>query len=193
MHPAAFEQQRRIGEELLAAGWHASAIAVAAKPASAWVLNDASRRVRVRMSADLSACMAEVTAAKVPDGLDGAPLWRLRIHHAPAPSIIAAILAAPDAADSGWGRATFRIARALSDAGLLADRGFFTAAFSGHRSWRSPGRAAEATWSLPSRRQAGGWQIHTGSAHLDASCSTPAAVLVPLIGASATSEPEARA
>src|SRR5512139_1823986 len=108
-----FAVQRRLGEELLAAGWHASSIAVSGQPGSAWRLLDPFRRVRVRMSADLDAALAEATATHLPGSPHIAPLWRLTIHHAPLLAAATALRAAPTAEGGGTARDRQRIVAAL--------------------------------------------------------------------------------
>jgi len=148
-HPAAFTVQQRIGEALLAAGWHAPAIAVASKPGSSWVLQDPTRRVRVLMSADLSASMAEVRASWLAGRPHTAPSWYLSLHHAAVAPSVAAILAAPQAADGIPGQVRRRIAPALREACILRDRGRLVTVLSGSCNWRNPDRSSEVTWTAP--------------------------------------------
>jgi hypothetical protein len=183
--PATFFIQRRIGDELLAHGWHAASIAVAAKPGSAWILLDPSRRIRVRMAADLTAVLAEVTATHPPGVPTSSPLWRLTIHHASAPGVSAALRAAPATPDVGGTRADRRmIIRAVEEAGMRSDRGPFARALSGATVWRNPARDAEAVWTKPYKSEPGGWIIHTRSVLAEATAAVPAAALTPLITAS---------
>lgn len=176
-----FGVQRIVGEELLALGWHASSIAVGSKPGSAWVLQDPSRRIRVRMCADLAHVLADVTAASVPSSPHSRPLWRLTIHHAPVTPVVAALNAVPDTTKGSAARNRRAVILALTRAGMQPDRSPLVAALSGVASWSNPGRDAEVTWTAPRRTDAGGWQILTPTAHLDATPTTPAAVLTPLI------------
>ena len=176
-----FGIQRVMGEELLAAGWHTSSIAVASKPGSAWVLSDPSRRIRVRMHADLSDVMAEATATYPPARPLALPQWRLTVHHAPITTAITALLAAPAASVGGTIRDRCAISGALAATGMRPDRSRLARALSGACSWCSPDRDAEATWTAPHRAAIGGWQILTPAVHLNATPGTPAAVLTPLV------------
>ncbi|ACU75699.1 hypothetical protein Caci_6859 [Catenulispora acidiphila DSM 44928] len=181
MNASQFDLQRRAGEALLAAGWHAASIAVAAKPGSAWNLVDPTRRIRVRMSADLAASMAEITAASRPSGNDAADSWRLTVHHAPPARIVAGALNAPAALVRATGAERRAISRALESSGMRADRGRLTRALSGTSCWSGSSREAEAIWTAPSRTRRGGWLISTAAVLLEATHAIPAAVLVPLI------------
>lgn len=181
MAAALFLIQSAIGKELLAAGWHTSSIAVASKPGSAWVLSDPSRRIRVRMRADLADVMAEATATYPPARPLASPQWRLTVHHSPITAAITALLAAPAASDGGTIRDRRAISGALAATGMRPDRSRLARALSGTCSWFSPDRDAEATWTAPHRATIGGWQILTPTIHLDATPGTPAAVLTPLI------------
>jgi hypothetical protein len=181
MSAALFGIQRVMGEELLAAGWHSSSIAVASKPGSAWVLSDPSRRIRVRMRADLADVMAEATATYPPARPLVSPQWRLTVHHAPIAAVIAALQAAPSAYGGGTVRDSFAISDALAATGMRPDRSRLARALSGTCMWLSPDRDAGATWTAPHRTTIGGWQILTPGLHLDATPGTPAAVLTPLI------------
>lgn len=183
MSATLFGVQRIVGQELLAAGWHTSSIAIASKPGSAWVLFDPSRRIRVRMNADFADVMAEATAAYPPGCPLAVPLWRLTVHHAPVSAVIAALCAGRCAHEGGTGRDRRATAAALAAAGMRPDRSRLTRALSGITEWRSPNRNAHARWTAPYRAQAGGWQILTPAAHLDASPGTPASVLTPIITA----------
>lgn len=178
-----FELQHIVGEELLAAGWHASSIAISSKPGSAWVLFDPSRQVRVRMCADLADVAAEVTAGQLP----GSPLksspWRLTINEAPVAAIVTALLAAPGA-EAGTARNRRQTISALRNIGLRCDRGFLMVGLSGTATWSSVDRAASAFWTMPFRSEPGGWRILTSVTHLEATNGAPAAVLTPLIKAS---------
>lgn len=175
------EVQRVVGEELLAAGWQASSIAVASKPGSAWVLLDPSHRIRVRMRADVADVMAEATAAYPPGCPLASPQWRLTVHHSPPTAVIAALRAARAAHDGGTGRDRRAIASALGAAGMRPDRSRLARALSGTTDWISPDHRTRATWTAPYRAQVGGWQILTPAVHLDATPGIPAAVLTPLI------------
>lgn len=177
-----FQTQRSVGEQLLAAGWSASSIAVGSKPGSAWVLIDPSVRIRVRMRADLADVAAEVATTHLLREPGRAWKWRLSIHDAPETAIVATVLAAPGA-EGGTGLNRRRIINELRARGMRCDRGLLMRALSGTATWTSPDRSAIATWSIPYRSQAGGWQILTPAAHLDATPGTPAAVLAPLINA----------
>lgn len=178
-----FESQRAVGEELLAACWQASSIAVSSKPGSAWVLSDPSRQVRVRMCADISGVAAEVAAGPKPGSRGGSYPWRLAINEAPKAAIVAALMAAPGAA-AGSGRNRRRIINALEAAGLRCDRGQLMRALSGRAAWSSADRAASATWTIPFRSEPGGWRILTPAIDLESTPTPPAAVLIPLINAS---------
>jgi len=179
-----FESQRAIGEELLAACWQASSIAVSSKPGSAWVLSDPSRQIRVRMCADLAGVAAEVTAACKPGSRRMLYPWRLTINDAPEAAIVAALLAAPGA-DAGTGRNRRRIMNALQVAGLRCDRGRLMRALSGTAHWSSADRAASATLTMPSSRtDFGSLRILTPATDLESLPGAPAAVLIPLINAS---------
>jgi hypothetical protein len=170
-----------VGEELLAAGWHASSIAVSAKPGSAWVLYDSSRQIRVHMCADLADAMVETSATYPPGYPQASPRWRLMIYQASIPATIAALQAAPGTHEGGTAHDRRATARALATAGMRPDRSRLASALSGTTNWISPGRDAEATWTAPHRGHVGGWQILTPTTHLDATPGTPAAVLTPLI------------
>lgn len=190
MSTAPFGIQRLVGEDLLAAGWHASSIAIGSRPGSAWVLFDPSRRIRVRMCADLADVMAEATAT-YPVGCSLAcPLWRLTVHHAPTTAVIAALRAAPSAHQGGTGRDRRAITGALMAAGMRPDRSRLVGVLSGTTDWFSSDRDTQASWTAPHRAQAGGWQILTPNAHLDATPGTPAAVLTPLIATHPTTRKE---
>ncbi|MEY9859776.1 hypothetical protein ABH935_005409 [Catenulispora sp. GAS73] len=178
-----FGIQRAVGEELLAAGWHASSIAIASKPGSAWVLFDPSRRVRVRMCSDLADFVAEVTAMRLPGGPAQSAPWTLAVHDAPVTALVTALLAAPDACGHVSGRDRRAIVRALAAAGMRPDRSRLARALSGTTDWFSPDRGAEATWTAPHRARVGGWQILTPAVHLNATPGTPAVVLASLIAA----------
>lgn len=178
-----FMNQRTIGEELLTAGWHASSIAVASKPASAWVLTDRSRTIRVRMCSDLADCLAEVNAAGRPGSSSPSSLWGLAVHDAPVTALVRALLVAPYAYTNGSGRDRRSIIRSLIAAGMRPDRSRLVRALSGVADWSSPDHSAEAAWTAPHRARVGGWQILAPALHLTATPGTPAAVLVPLIAA----------
>lgn len=181
MPTALFDIQCAVGESLLAAGWHASSIAVSSKPASAWVVFDPSRRIRVRMQADLAEVMVEVTATEPPGRAQVSPQWRLTVHHAPAAAVIKALQAASSTHERGAARNHGAITGALAAAGMRPDRSRLVRALSGTGTWFSPDRHAHAIWTAPYPTQAGGWQILTPTAHLEATPETPAAVLTPLI------------
>lgn len=181
MSAALFGIQRAIGEGLLAAGWHSSSIAVASKPGSAWVLSDPSRRIRVRMRADLADVMAEVTATYPPARPLASPRWRLTVHRAPITAAITALLAAPAASGGDTIRDRCAISGVLAATGMRPDRSRLARALSGTCVWFSPDRDSEATWTAPHRTAVGGWQILTPAVHLEATAGTPAAVLTPLI------------
>ena len=181
MSSAHFAHQRQVGEALLEAGWHACSIAVASKPASAWRLSDASRRIRVHMSADLGSVLAEITSVGLPASAGTAVPWRLVIHHAPLSRIVAGTLKAPDTRTGGVGAERRCVARALEATGMRADRGRLVRALSGTACWTSPDRQSEALWRAPSRTQPGGWLVNTAAVLLEASSSTPAAVLILLV------------
>lgn len=183
MSAALFGIQRAVGEELLAAGWHASSIATASRPGSAWVLFDPSRRIRVRMCADLADVMAEATAACLPRRRPVSPPWTLTIHRAPASVVASVLRSAIGVSEGGTGRDRRAIAHALAEVGMRPDRSRLLRALSGTASWFSPCREAETVWTAPYRTDAGGWTVVTSAVHLDATPGTPAAVLVPLINA----------
>jgi len=183
-----FLAQRRIGEELLAAGWHAGSIAVTSQPGSAWTLLDPSRRIKIRMCADLGMPLAEVTTLPLPGSPYTATLWRLTVHHASARPLLAAVLAAPCAVDGGTGRDRRAIAFALQAAGMRADRSRLLCALSGYAVWRTPdhrdnGARDEAVWTAARCTEPGGWRINTRAVSVDADATIPAAVLTPLITA----------
>ena len=178
-----FEAQRAVGEELLAAGWHASSIAVGSDIGSAWVLFDPARLIRVHMRADLTGVTAEISATHRPGRPLKPPVWTLTVHHAPIPALTTALRAAPGAAEGGTTRDRRAIIGALTTAGMLPDRSRLARILSGTTVWRSPGRDAEATWCVPHRAHSGSWQILTPAVHLDATLTAPAAALVPLIAA----------
>ncbi|WP_194925814.1 hypothetical protein [Catenulispora pinisilvae] len=181
-----------MGEELLAAGWHASSIAVGSEIGSAWVLFDPSRLIRVHMRADLANVMAEVSTTHQPGRPLKSLLWTLTVHHSPAASLITALRAAPGVSESGTSRDRRAIAGALTAAGMRPDRSRLARVLSGTTVWRSPDRQTQATWTAPHRAHTGGWQILTPATHLDATPGTPAAVLTPLINASSTTCKEAQ-
>ena len=178
-----FAIQRAIGEQLLADGWHASSIAIAAKPCSAWVLFDPSRQIRVHMRADLADIMVQASTTHVPGRPLESPLWTLTVHHAPVKAVIPALLKAPAAIGGGTGRDRRAIGRMLTKTGMCPDRCHLVRALSGTATWFRPDREAEATWTAPHRARVGGWQLLTSAVHLDATPNTPAAVLAPLITA----------
>ncbi|MEY9889246.1 hypothetical protein ABIA31_002894 [Catenulispora sp. MAP5-51] len=182
--PHLFAVQRAVGEELLAAAWHASSIAIGSQIGSAWVLFDPSRRIRVHMRADLANVLIEVSTTHRPGRPLHSPLWTLTVHHAPVKDLIGALRAAPAASEGGTGRDRRAIIGALSQAGMLPDRSRLARTLSGTAVWRSPGRDLQASWCAPCRAQTGGWQVLTPTVHLDASPATPAAVLAPMIAAS---------
>ena len=176
-----FAHQRRIGEALLEAGWHATSIAVASKPGSAWKLSDPSRRIRVHMSADLASALAEISSVGLPPSAGTAVPWRLVIHQASPSRIVAGTLEAPGARCGGLGTERRAIARALESSGMRADRGRLVQGLSGTACWASPDRQSEALWRAPCRTQPGGWLVNTAAVLLEATSSIPAAVLNPLI------------
>jgi hypothetical protein len=183
-----FLVQRRIGEELLAAGWHAGSIAVASQPGSAWTLLEPSRRIKIRMSADLGMPLAQVTTMQLPCNPYTAPLWRLTVHHAPTQPLLAAVLAAPCAVDGGTGRDRRAVGHALQAAGMRADRSRLLCALSGYAVWHAPdhlddGARDEAAWTAARCTEPGGWRINTRAVSADADATIPAAVLTPLITA----------
>ena len=178
-----FEAQRAVGQELLAAGWHASSIAVGSEIGSAWVLFDPARLIRVHMRADLTGVTAEVSATHLPGRPLKPPLWTLTVHHAPVSALATALRAAPGAADGGTARDRRTIIGALAAAGMLPDRSRLARVLSGTTVWRSPGCDAEATWCAPHLAHSGSWLILTPTIHLDATPTAPAAALVPLIAA----------
>ena len=176
-----FAIQRAIGEELLADRWHASSIAIAAKPCSAWVLFDPSRQIRVHMRADLGDVMVEASTTHLPGRSLKSPLWTLTIHHAPINALITALRTAPLASGGGTSRDSRAIRRALAETSMRPDRCHLVRALSGTATWLGPGRKAEITWTAPHRTQVGGWQFLTSAVHLDATPNTPATVLAPFI------------
>jgi hypothetical protein len=178
-----FGIQRTVGEELLAADWHASSIAIASKPGSAWVLFDPTRRVRVRMCSDLADVVAEVTTTRPPGGRTQSAPWTLAVHDAPVTALVTALLAAPDTCSRVSVRNGRAIVHALAAAGMRPDRSRLARALSGTTDWFSADRSAEVTWTAPHRARVGGWQILTPAVHLNATPGTPAAVLAPLIAA----------
>lgn len=186
MHTQLFAIQRAVGEELLAAGWHASSIAVAAKPGSAWVLFDPSRQIRVHMRADLADIMVQASTTHAPGRPLKSPLWTLTVHHAPDKAVITALLKAPAATGGGTGRDRRTIGRMLAETGMRSDRSNVVRALSGTATWFRPDREAEVTWTVPHRAQIGGWQFLAPAVHLDATPNTPAAALAPLIAAADT-------
>ena len=187
MSASLFAAQRVLGDELLAVGWHSSSIANPAQPGSAWVLFDSFRRVRVHMRADLATVLAEVTASHLSVSPHDRPRWRLIIHHAPPAVAFAAIAAAPHTGDGRTVRDRHITIRALYAAGLRCDRSRLLRTLSGSAVWASPGpdRAAAAVWTTPTRTSPGGWTITGPRLHLEATVDTPAAVLAPLIAATA--------
>lgn len=178
-----FKAQRAVGEELLAAGWHACSIAVRSEIGSAWVLFDPARLIRVHMRADLTNVMVEVATTHLPGRPLKPPLWTLTVHHAPIKALIAALQPAPSASEGGTGRDRRAIIGTLAAAGMCPDRSRLARALSGTTIWHSPGRDTEATWTAPYRAEVGGWQIVAPTIHLDATPGTPAAVLAPMIAA----------
>lgn len=183
MRTPLFTAQRAVGEELLASGWHASAIAVPSEIGSAWVLFDPARLIRVHMRADLTNVMVEVTTTYLPGRPLKPPLWTLTVHHATIKALITALRAAPGASEGGTGRDRRVIIDALAAAGMLPDRSRLARALSGTTIWHNPGRGTEATWTAPYRAEVGGWRIVAPTVHLDATPGTPAAVLAPMIAA----------
>lgn len=177
-----FTAQRVLGEELLAAGWHAASIAIASRPGSSWTLSDPTRRIRVHMCADLVHVLADITATHRPGRGLLTPHWKLTIHDARPAATLAALAAAPRAGAS-TGHDKRMIMRALRDAGMRPDRCSLVRALSGTGVWTSPDRDAQAVLAAPRRAEPGGWTIDTGrsGSHLQATLDTPAAVLLPLI------------
>lgn len=183
-----FLAQRRIGEELLVAGWHARSIAVASQPGSTWTLLDPTRWIKIRMGADLGMPLAEVTTMQQPGSPRTKPLWRLTIHHAPTQPLLASALAAPYVAGGGTERNRRAVAHALQTAGMRADRSRLLCALSGHAIWHAPhhqddGTRDEAVWTATRCTDPGGWHINTRAVSADADATIPAAVLTPLITA----------
>ena len=179
--PATFCIQRRIGEELLAHGWHASAIATRNTPGSAWALIDPSRRIRVRMSADFAAPRATITGSP-----DTVPAWSMVIDFASSPAVVAAALAALSADHSRLGTIGDRraVIRALVSTGMRPDRSRMRRAFTGCGQWRTDDGHARATWAAPQRLNGGGWRITTATLFLDATVTAPAAALTAALAAS---------
>jgi hypothetical protein len=183
-----FLAQRRIGEELLAAGWHAGSIAVTSQPDSAWTLLDPSRRIKIDMRADLGMPLAQVTTMPLPGSPRTEPPWRLTVHHAPARLLLASMLASPCAVDGGTGRDRRAVAHALQAAGMRADRSRLLCALSGYTVWATPdhrddGAREEAVWTAARCTEPGGWRINTRAVSLEADATIPAAVITPLISA----------
>lgn len=177
-----FTTQRGLGEELLAAGWHAASIAVASRPGSSWTVSDPTRRIRIHMCADPGGVLAEITATHRPGRGLLTPCWKLTIHHAYPAAALAALAAAP-LAGASTGRDKRMIMNALRNAGMRPDRCALVRSLSGAGIWTSPDRDAQALWAAPRRAETGGWTIDTGRSrsHLQATLDTPAAVLLPLI------------
>jgi len=190
--PATFYIQRRIGEELLTRGWHASEIATRDTPGSAWTLVDPSRRIRVRMSADFAAPRATIAATMKPGSPDTAPAWRMVFGVASSPTVIAAALAAVSTAASRLGTVGDRraVARALVSTGMHPDRSRVRQAFTGGGSWRTDDGRARAAWTAPRRLDDGGWRITATTLSLDATVTTPAAVLIATLAASMPRNPK---
>jgi hypothetical protein len=184
--PATFYIQRRIGEELLTHGWHASEIATRDTPGSAWTLIDSSRRIRVRMSADFAAPRATITGTTMPGAPDTAPAWRTVFGHASSPTVVAAALAAVSTAASRLGTVGDRriVARALVSAGMHPDRSRVRQAFTGHGNWHTDDARASAAWTVPRRLDDGGWRITTATLSLDATVTTPVTVLIAALAVS---------
>jgi len=190
--PATFYIQRRIGEELLTRGWHASAIATRDTPGSAWTLVDPSRRIRVQMSADFAAPCATITGTTMPGSPDTAPAWRTVFGLASSPTVVAAALAAVSTAASRLGTVGDRraIARALVSTGMHPDRSRVRQAFTGRGNWHTGDGRASAAWNAPRRLDDGGWRITAATLSLDATLTTPAAVLIAALAASMPRNPE---
>lgn len=184
--PATFYIQRRIGEELLAHGWHASAIATRNTPGSAWALIDPSRLIAVRMSADFAAPHATIIATAMPGSPNAGPAWRMVFSLASSTTVVAAATAAVTTAASRGGTAYDRLAvvRALVSTGMHPDRSRMQQVFTGRGSWRTDDGRARAAWTAPRRLDDGGWRITTPTLFLDATVTTPAAVLTAAFAAS---------
>lgn len=190
--PATFYIQRRIGEELLTHGWHASAIATRNAPGSAWALIDPSRRITVRMSADFAAPRATITATTMPGSLDTAPAWCMVFGLASSTTVVAAALVAVSASASRVGTVGDRraVARALVSTGMRPDRSRMRQAVTGRGNWRTDNGRARATWTAPRRLDDGGRRITAATLFLDATVTTPAAVLSATLAASTPWNPE---
>jgi hypothetical protein len=185
--PATFLAQRRIGDELLACGWHASAIATETRPGSAWSLIDPSRRIRVRMSADFAAPRATITATVMPSTPETTPAWSMVIDFASSPAIVAAALMAASAGTPRFDNVAERrkFVRALESIGMHPNRSRIRRALTGCGAWRTDDGRARATWTAPRRTDDGGWHITMATLRLEAAATTPAAVLTAILSTSA--------
>lgn len=186
-----FCTQRHIGDQLLAAGWHPKSIAIPTRPGSAWVLTDPTGRIRVRMNSDLTPILAEATTTGAHDHPFHPQPWGITVHYAPPQALIQALTNAPTVRPGGTATDRRTIIRALRTAGMRPDRSPLVRALAGTGVWTDPDRDAEAVWIAPYKARPGGWSILTRHAttYLDATASTPAAVLTPLITARSTEEP----
>ena len=187
MTGTAFFVQRRIGEELLACGWNASAIADCYKPGSAWTLRDPGRRIRIRMSADFAAPHAVIAGRGLPNSAGTASSWRVVVEFASASAVLAAALAAASVDGSHLGSAADHraVVRRLMDSGMNPDRSRLRRSLTGTGTWRTRDNRAHATWTAPRRAVDGRWRIATPNLRLDAATTAPAVAITSIIGASA--------
>jgi hypothetical protein len=180
--------QRHIGDELLAHGWHAAAIADPHNPGSAWILTDPRRRVKVRMSTDFAAPCASITASRLSSSPQINLPWSTVIDFAEATAILAAVFAAASTGDSrpGTTREHRAIVRALAASGMSPDASRLRRAFTGSCTWQTSDQRARATWRSPSQADNGGWLITAPTLQATTTAAVPAAVLAALIDAAVT-------
>ena len=62
--------------------------------------------------------------------------------------------------------------------------------FTGRGNWHTDDARASAAWTAPRRLDDGGWRITTATLSLDATVTTPAAVLIATLAASMPRDPE---
>jgi hypothetical protein len=167
-----------IGDQLLLEGWHPRQIATANAPGSRWILLDPGRRIQLTMVRDYVGPHAEISAVHLPGSPHTDPLWRITVHEAPVPTLLAAARTAHDAIGPDSPTVARRVMdKAMRACGWRPDKGWFAQAAAASVTWTSRGGGSAVTWAAPGRRSSGGWEIAGPQLRITAHPDTPADVL----------------